>query len=457
MRGPPAGRVPRRLPAGAGLHHGASLARARPAPGAPRRDGGQRLGHATLPGGAGRTASRAVEVVPNTQFLVDRHAAGPTYRPTAAIDGAVLPAPAPRPGHPGRRARGARRRALELRRAEPPRLPGRGAAGAPGLRPGCLTRAVMREVEREGHGVGAPPASSCGHPNAGARRARRLPRAAPRALRPYEDAMRSDGGVLYHSRSRRTSPRAARPEETARAARLSTGRAGADRLGGRLRAPGHRLARVHVVAVLAAHARVARRQCLERAAAAAAVLPQRRHEMRCLRQALGRTLATGYTHHIERLMLLANFCLLAGVRPAPSPTGSWPHTWTPTTGSCSRTSWAWGSTPTAGWWRPSLRRVAAYIDRMSDYCGECRYDRGRRTGPEACPFNTLYWNFLLTHERRCARILAWGPPCSACGDSARPSGAPSALGAGAPRPARPRLSGTGARAPGPPRQADHRR
>jgi deoxyribodipyrimidine photolyase-related protein len=38
--------------------------------------------------------------------------------------------------------------------------------------------------------------------------------------------------------------------------------------------------------------------------------------MRCLRHALGRTIATGYTHHVERLMLLANFCLLAGIRPA---------------------------------------------------------------------------------------------------------------------------------------------
>ena len=52
---------------------------------------------------------------------------------------------------------------------------------------------------------------------------------------------------------------------------------------------------------------------------------------------------------------------------------------------------------------------AAYIDRMSDYCGECRYDRGRRPGPDACPFNTLYWNFLLTHERRLRANPRLGP------------------------------------------------
>jgi deoxyribodipyrimidine photolyase-related protein len=41
---------------------------------------------------------------------------------------------------------------------------------------------------------------------------------------------------------------------------------------------------------------------------------------------------------------------------------------------------------------------ANYINKMSDYCAGCRFNAKARTGPEACPFNTLYWNFLITHE-----------------------------------------------------------
>jgi deoxyribodipyrimidine photolyase-related protein len=45
----------------------------------------------------------------------------------------------------------------------------------------------------------------------------------------------------------------------------------------------------------------------------------------------------------------------------------------------------------------------AYIDRMSDYCKGCRYDRKQRTGPDACPFTTLYWDFLARHSERFGR------------------------------------------------------
>ena len=40
----------------------------------------------------------------------------------------------------------------------------------------------------------------------------------------------------------------------------------------------------------------------------------------------------------------------------------------------------------------------AYIDRMSDYCGQCRYDVKKRVGEDACPYNALYWDFLARHE-----------------------------------------------------------
>ena len=45
----------------------------------------------------------------------------------------------------------------------------------------------------------------------------------------------------------------------------------------------------------------------------------------------------------------------------------------------------------------------AYIDRMSDFCGGCRYDRKARTGEDACPFTTLYWDFVARHADRFAK------------------------------------------------------
>jgi deoxyribodipyrimidine photolyase-related protein len=45
----------------------------------------------------------------------------------------------------------------------------------------------------------------------------------------------------------------------------------------------------------------------------------------------------------------------------------------------------------------------AYIDRMSNHCKGCRYDRKKRTGDDACPFTTLYWDFLLRHDERFVR------------------------------------------------------
>jgi deoxyribodipyrimidine photolyase-related protein len=44
-----------------------------------------------------------------------------------------------------------------------------------------------------------------------------------------------------------------------------------------------------------------------------------------------------------------------------------------------------------------------YIQRMSPHCKGCRYDPGQRSGDTACPYTTLYWDFLMRHETRLAR------------------------------------------------------
>jgi deoxyribodipyrimidine photolyase-related protein len=50
-----------------------------------------------------------------------------------------------------------------------------------------------------------------------------------------------------------------------------------------------------------------------------------------------------------------------------------------------------------------------YIDRMSDFCGRCRYDVKQKLGPDACPFNYLYWNFMIENERHLRRNPRMGP------------------------------------------------
>ena len=292
----------------------------------------------------------------------------------------------------------------------------RGEAPPPvpaGFVPDTLTRAVMREVEREGHGVGSTAGFDLAVTRTQARAALadflewRLAR-----FGPYEDAMRSDVGVLYHSRlSPYLNLGLLDPEETARAAEdeYRAGRAPIASVEGFVRQvigwreymwwQYWRL----MPALRAGNAWDAHRDL-------PGFFRDGETDMRCLRHALGRTLATGYTHHIERLMLLANFCLLAGVHPRAA------------------TDWFLAAYVDAYDWvmQPNVVGMglnadgglvatkpyvasAAYIHRMSDYCGGCRYDRGRRTGPDACPFNTLYWNFLLTHERRLRANPRLGP------------------------------------------------
>jgi deoxyribodipyrimidine photolyase-related protein len=124
-------------------------------------------------------------------------------------------------------------------------------------------------------------------------------------------------------------------------------------------------------------------------------------DMSCLQSTITRAINTGYNHHIERLMLLCNFCLLAGVRPAL--VNDWflshyidAYDWVMVPNVIGMGLNADGGLVAT---KPYIAS-ANYINRMSDYCRQCRYHRKERTGPNACPFNFLYWNFLLVHEDR---------------------------------------------------------
>ncbi|WP_419827751.1 cryptochrome/photolyase family protein [Sphingomonas sp.] len=133
-------------------------------------------------------------------------------------------------------------------------------------------------------------------------------------------------------------------------------------------------------------------------------------EMRCLSQAVISTRDEAYAHHIERLMVLGNFAMLAGVDPGA--VSDWflvvyadAYEWVEMPNVLGMSQFAdggrIGSKPYAG--------GGAYINRMSDYCGRCRYDVKRRVGEDACPFNALYWDFLAQHERRFRDNRRMGP------------------------------------------------
>lgn len=119
----------------------------------------------------------------------------------------------------------------------------------------------------------------------------------------------------------------------------------------------------------------------------------------CLGHAIKRALDTGYTHHIERLMVICNFCLLAGIEP--QQVNDWFLT-------VYVDAYEWVVVPNVLGMGLNADRgqiatkpyiaSANYVNRMSDYCRDCSFDHKRRTGPGACPYNFLYWNFLLTHE-----------------------------------------------------------
>lgn len=123
--------------------------------------------------------------------------------------------------------------------------------------------------------------------------------------------------------------------------------------------------------------------------------------MACLRAAVTQTIDEAYAHHIQRLMITGNFALLAGVDP--QALHQWylavyadAYEWVELPNTLGMSQFADGGLLASKPYAAS----GAYINRMSDYCRECHYRVAEKTGPRACPFNALYWDFLARHADR---------------------------------------------------------
>ena len=122
-------------------------------------------------------------------------------------------------------------------------------------------------------------------------------------------------------------------------------------------------------------------------------------EMKCMQNVVGDIEARAWTHHIPRLMVLSNLALLTGVNPqeflqwmrekfidasdwvmVPNVIGMGMHA-------------DGGQMMT----KPYISG-GAYISKMSNFCKGCAYDPKKRVGDDACPFTTLYWDFLIKHH-----------------------------------------------------------
>ncbi len=126
--------------------------------------------------------------------------------------------------------------------------------------------------------------------------------------------------------------------------------------------------------------------------------------MACVRACVTQTREEAYAHHIQRLMVTGNFALLAGVNPREL--HEWylavyadAYEWVEMPNTIGMSQFADGGLLASKPYAAS----GAYINRMSDYCGNCSFNAKAKEGPDACPFNLLYWNFIALHRARLSR------------------------------------------------------
>lgn len=124
-------------------------------------------------------------------------------------------------------------------------------------------------------------------------------------------------------------------------------------------------------------------------------------ELNCLKQCISETKQNAYAHHIQRLMVLGNFTLLTGIHP--DEVNEWylavyadAYEWVELPNVSGMVLHADGGLLASKPYAAS----GAYINKMSNYCKNCRYKVSQKNGPDACPFNYLYWNFMINNRQQ---------------------------------------------------------
>ena len=123
-------------------------------------------------------------------------------------------------------------------------------------------------------------------------------------------------------------------------------------------------------------------------------------KLNCIKQSVLATKNHAYAHHIQRLMVIGNFMLLAGIEP--KQVSEWflivyadAYEWVELPNVMGMILYAdsglFASKPYAA--------SGAYINKMSDYCKSCDYNVKEKNGQSACPFNYLYWDFFIRHKK----------------------------------------------------------
>jgi len=121
--------------------------------------------------------------------------------------------------------------------------------------------------------------------------------------------------------------------------------------------------------------------------------------MNCLKHCIGQSLDLAWAHHIQRLMVIGNFALLSGSQP--DEVDAWylgvyidAMQWVQLPNTRGMSQFADGGMVGTKPYAAS----ASYINKMSDYCGNCFYDKNKKYGEKACPYNSLYWDFFSRNE-----------------------------------------------------------